>query len=104
MQVVWRILALVAVLLMPLGMFAPAAAAHQAFAAMPMEHCPDQSPHKDMKSSFAECTMACSAALPAMDGSAAQVRIIACVPIDCPAAKTLTGVVPEIATPPPKRS
>lgn len=101
MQAVWRILALVAVLLMPLGMSAPASA-HQASAAMPMEHCTDQSPHKDM--SFAECTMACSAALPAMDGPAAQARIIACVPVDCPAAKTLTGVIPEIATPPPKHS
>lgn len=102
-----RILALVAVLLMPLGM-APATAAptpaqhHQM--AMPMEHCPDQAPGHDRKAGFAECTMACSAALPAIGPVADRTPLLVCAPSEAAAAQILRGLHLDPVTPPPKRS
>ena len=101
----WKLLLLIAVLLMPLGM-APAAAAPQHAMAMdmPIGHCPDQSSHHEMKGGIAECTMACAGALPADDLPDHQPLLIASEPIHYAAAERLYGLTPETATPPPKRS
>ena len=101
-----RLLALIAVLVMPLGMSAVPAVAHEAHpaAGMAMPHCPDQPAKHDAKGAFAECTMACSAALPAIDGAGPRGPLIECVPVDCPAVQRLSGLHPDTATPPPKRS
>ena len=99
-------IALLAVLLMPLGM-APAAAmsnaAHHA-SAMPMQHCPEQGSKHSSKEAFAECTMACSAALPAAEVARGEPLLIVCLPVQPTTAQQLHGVHPETATPPPKRS
>jgi hypothetical protein len=106
-QLVGKLLVLMAMLLMPLGMSAAPAAAvahHAASASMPMGHCPDQNTGDDMKSGVAECTMACAAALPAIDPPGQQRLLIACQPVEQSAAEPLHGLHPETATPPPKRS
>jgi hypothetical protein len=101
-----KLLVLLAVLLMPLGMTgAPAMAAHHgASAGMPMQHCPEQAPTHDSKRGFAECAMACSAALPAADLPQEEHLSVARAP-DAPAvAQVLHGLHPDTAIPPPKVS
>lgn len=100
-----KLLALIAVLLLPLGM-QPAAAAptvHHA-ASMPMSHCPDQGSKAGTKGAFAECTMACSAALPAADLVGHQPLLIVREPPRPVAVEPLHGRHPDTATPPPRRS
>ena len=105
MAVVWKLLTLIAVLLMPFGMVAPASATpHHAMASMSMEHCPDQSPGQKGKLGFTECTMACAGALPAADRSPQDERrvdvgLALALPVH-----QLHGIHVDIATPPPKRS
>lgn len=100
-----RLLLILAVLLMPFGM-APAAAgpARSTHAAMPMQHCPEQAPNHGAKGGIAECTMACSAALPPGEAPPAQPRLIACAPALFEALRQLHGLHPDTATPPPRRS
>ena len=97
------LLALVAVLLMPFGMTAPAAAAHHDVgAATSMQHCPDEQPPTD--AGIAQCTMACAAALPGI-GAPSQSRLaISCASPAASAPRALHGIQQDIATPPPKRS
>jgi hypothetical protein len=102
-----KLLLLLTVILMPLGMTPPAAAApthHAPMASMPMQHCPEQSPKHTGKAGFVECTMACAAALPASDPSGHTLPVIACTPVQPCLADRLQGLHPETATPPPKRS
>lgn len=103
---VLRLLALVAVLLMPLGMSAaPAAAQHeQAAMSMPMQHCPDAGSKPHASGAVAECTMACSAALPAVDFGIQEPPRILCAPVRPSVTQVLHGLHPDIATPPPKSS
>jgi hypothetical protein len=101
----FRLLALIAVLLMPIGMSPAAAASHRApTAGMPMQHCPEQNPNRHAKAAFVDCTMACSAALPAADLLRAEPVIIRNAPVERLFARALIGIQPEIATPPPRRS
>lgn len=103
----WSLLALVALLVAPLSMAAaPASAAahHGATAAMPTEHCPDKSGKADTTGAIPECAMACSGALPAADLLQAEARTVPQRPLEAPLARSLAGVQPDIATPPPKRS
>jgi hypothetical protein len=102
-RLIAKLMVLAAVLLMPFAMTAvPATVAHQP-AAMPMGHCPDRgSDHS--KGGFAECTMACSAALPAIDHADQRLLPIACQRVQPTLAERLHGLHPETATPPPKRS
>jgi hypothetical protein len=97
-----RLLLMLAVLLMPLGM-APVAAqeASNHDMGMMMQHCPEPAGthHKD---AFAECTMACSAALPAAEFARDEVVPGPCEPVAPTAQPVLHGVHPETATPPPK--
>jgi len=100
------LLALLAVIVMPFGM-APAQASpveHHAMAGMAMDHCPDQQGPKAPHGGFDQCTMACAAALPALDAPRAAAPMIVCEPLAQPAAERLHGLHPETATPPPKRS
>ena len=100
-----KMLLLFAVLLMPLGM-QPAAAATDAhhMASMPVQHCPDQAPTHDSKAGFVQCTMACSAALPAADAGQAEPYLLVCAPTEAAAVRQLHGLQLDTATPPPKRS
>ena len=103
-----KLLALLALLLTSFSMTAApaAAAAHHppaAAAAMPMEHCPDEGGKADGKGVPA-CAMACSAALPAADLPQQQLPLIVCAPVGGPVARSLHGLHPDTATPPPKGS
>jgi hypothetical protein len=102
---------LLSMLMLPLGMGGVTAkpmTPHHAGMAMPMEHCADQSPERSsdhrLKAGFAECTMACSAALPVIDDRSCMperaARSTHVVAIMAP----LGSQVPEIATPPPKNA
>ena len=104
MAAVWRLLTLLAVFLMPFGMTPAIAAPHQHHDAMPMEHCPDQGSKPANKSGFVECTMACSAALPAISSEQDQPLPIIAVPAEATVATLLHGLHPETATPPPRIS
>ena len=99
-----KLLVLFAVLLMPLGMSAPAAAeAHRGhMAAMGMQHCPEQSPAEKGRLGATECMMACSAALPAVDLRLVDSGVPAKMPVQPVAVHTLSGIELEIATPPPR--
>lgn len=105
MRALLKLLALLAVLLLPFGM-APAAAddTHNQMASMPMQHCPEQGSGHQPKTAFDVCTMACSAALPALDRCAAQPLPIARERVRPALAQHLSDLHPDIATPPPKRS
>ena len=100
-----RLLILVATLLMPFGM-QPAAAAPSTHdhASMPMQHCPEPGSSHGTKGAFAECTMVCSAALPAADLARDEPLRIVCAPAEARAVRQLHGIHPDTATPPPKRS
>ena len=103
-QLFLKLLTFVALLLMPFGMVAPAAAAPHHSASMPMQHCPEQAPTQKGKLGFAPCTMACAAALPAAESSPADEFPIDRAAQVSAAVRQLHGVQLEIATPPPKRS
>jgi len=97
-----RLLTLVAVILMPAGMVAPAEA-HGAMG-MSIAHCPDQAPAHHPKPMFAECTMACAAALPALALSTVELPVTDRAPAQSAAPERLEGLHPETATPPPRLS
>ena len=105
-RVLAKLVLLIAVLLMPLGMAPAAGTSHnaKAMAAMPMGHCDQPAPTQGAKHGLAECTMACSAALPAVDAPRDDRPLIVCLPVQPAAAQVLHGLHPETATPPPKRS
>jgi len=97
-----RLLTLIAVVLMPMSMGAPASG--HATMDMTMSHRADRATHHQSKGAFAECTMACASALPAVDrvneGFQPPLReLIISVP-----EHELHGFDPETATPPPKAS
>jgi len=105
MAAVIRLLTLIALLTMPFGMAAaPAAAGHDAMAAMPTEHCPDGAPADDNGGSPADCAMPCSAALPATSAEPALLEPQTQTAADPSVLAALTGIALEIATPPPKQA
>ena len=99
-----RLFLLVAVLLMPLGMTAaPAAAADNHHgASMPMQHCPEQGTKHQSKAAFAECTMACASALPAVDRLQQEPMPYRALLVAEAPVRELHGLHPETATPPPR--
>ncbi len=108
-RLIGKLLAILVMLTMPLGMQSAAAAAsatahHSAATTMSLEHCPDQGSEQNKKGGFVECTMACSAALPAMDVPQEEHLLIACAPTETAAAQILYGLHPDTETPPPKAS
>jgi hypothetical protein len=101
-----RLLALIAVLLLPLGMASAPAEAHSAamIAGMPMPHCPDSSSKTKSNAGLIECSMACSSALPAADLAVVGFHPASrSVPRAC-LAPVLSSIDLEIATPPPRPS
>lgn len=99
----WKLLTLIAVLLLPFGMTAaPAAASEHHSAPMTMPHCPEQIPKQNGKVGFVECTMACSAALPA--AGLAEQRLLQFVHdmVEPALARPLHGLHPDTVTPPPR--
>jgi len=107
MSMLGRLLVLLAVLLMPLGMQSAAASPtpsdhHAMMTETPMGHCPDQSGGHQHQDGLATCSMVCASTLPAQDWarddtSLREHQLVVPVP-----ARTLHGVLLEIATPPPK--
>lgn len=106
MAFIWKLVTLIAVMLMPFAMTAAPATAAQGHhsASMPMQHCPEQSPERKAKAGFVECTMACSAALPAADIAADDPFASVCEPMTLAPVPRLHGLHPDTATPPPKGS
>ena len=100
-----RLLLLVAVLLMPFGMAPVLASQHQhSGAAMPMQHCPEQTPSHSGKAGFTECAMACSSALPAAVLRQREQVGFENPPQTAVESPRLRGIHPDIATPPPRSS
>ena len=101
-----RLLAFVAVLLMPFGMSAaPAAAAHhEQMGAIAMQHCPDRNSKPHSTGALADCTMACAAALPAAELPQPGTPLAFRVPVEPNVIPSLSGIELEIATPPPRLS
>ena len=105
-RIMWKLVVLIAVLLMPLGMQPVAASAtmvhgHGMAASMPMEHCPDQSKHGHDEG-FATCSMACASALPAQQLVRDEAHTLEHQLVRPMAALTLHGLHPEVPAPPPK--
>jgi hypothetical protein len=99
-----RLIALLAVLVMPFGMTSAVAASPQHTASMPMQHCPEQGSKHESRTAFAECTMACSVALPVSDDAQEQLLAVDRAANHATVAQILRGLHPETATPPPKMS
>jgi hypothetical protein len=107
MRTAIQLLALIALMIMPLGMAtAPAAAVHHEAmsAAIPMGHCPDQDSSRHSTGALADCTMACAAALPATDLAALDSHPIVKFAPQPALIAALSGIELEIATPPPRPS
>ena len=105
MAVLLRLLTLVALLAMPFGMAAaPAEAAdrHHASAPMPMEHCPEGQGSDELPTGAAKCAMPCAAAIPPADLAPVAAQAAAASPDRPQLQVPLTGILLEIATPPPK--
>ena len=100
MALALRLLALLALLLMPLGMTARA----EPHAAMPMAHCPDQAPAHHPRSVSLECAMACAAALPAVERAIGEQLALGPIAGIAAAQRPLHGLHPETATPPPRQA
>ena len=88
-----RLVLLIAMLFLPLGL-------NNALAAAATHHAPKQ----NSKGAFAECTMACASALPAMDRVSDEIRPMARTAFLPLPAQPLHGLHPDTATPPPKAS
>lgn len=99
-----RLLAFIAVVLMPFGMVA-APAAPIGHEQMTMPHsCPDQDSSRHLIGALADCTMACAAALPATDLRALDSHPIVKFSPQPALIAALSGIELEIATPPPRPS
>ncbi|HEX8586259.1 MAG TPA: hypothetical protein VF680_17850 [Allosphingosinicella sp.] len=104
-----RLLAMFALLLMPLAMagqgHAVAAAPHGEMASAEAGHCADMDGKADKKdqggSSAADCLMAC-AALPAAEAPLAAEQIVLRPTLVAVLVPVITGLSPEAETPPPR--
>ena len=107
-RILANLLVLLAVLLMPLGMSSAASAAqtasHHDMAGIAVGHCPDEDSRPEPMPGIAACTMACSAALPAIEPVQPQRSAQARAPQEIDRVPILSGLHPEAATPPPKRT
>ena len=94
-----RLLALFALIFMPLSM-ASAPASAQPSAAAPSGHCDDQQKPSDAPAGQMHCT-GC-AALPAVDAPFPISELRPQTPMELTLVQLPAGIVPETATPPPK--
>jgi hypothetical protein len=100
-----RLVTLIAVFLMPLSMTAAPAVAHEpSMMGMAMGHCDEGTAKHQPKGGLGECTMACSAALPAVEEPRDEQPSFPPIPFQPALAQVLHGLHPDTATPPPKRS
>jgi hypothetical protein len=104
---IFRLLALIAIALMPLGMAGPAMAqpisADHSALAMQMGHCNEQpTKEKTPAPSKMDCTAMCTA-LPAADSLLPAETIRPLALLTAAIAAPFTGIEPEIATPPPRQ-
>ena len=102
----FRLLALVSVLVMPAAMAIAPAAAHAAPAASNGSHCSGHEEQKQEKAPVAGMDMNCMAcaALPVALAAAPAEPALPPAPRLLALAFEADGIVPEIATPPPKRA
>ena len=103
-----RLLALVALVLMPLGMAGAPAVAQQmpmdhAAMAMGAGHCDEQPEQDKAPPSKMDCAAMCTA-LPAADAPAPAPRLRLAAPRAVAIAVPFAGIEPELATPPPRRT
>lgn len=100
---VFRLLALIALVLMPMGMAgAPAAAsAMPADHGMAAGHCEGQSGSDEAPAANMDCTAMCTA-IPARESVAQAPLFQRTAPRSIALAFAFEGIVPETATPPPK--
>jgi hypothetical protein len=101
-----RLLTLLALVLMPVGMtYAPAAASPMPAShhEVTMGHCGEQTGQDEAPISKMACTAMCMA-LPATDAPTKASVLKATAPRNIGIAKRFVGMVPEIATPPPKQA
>ena len=105
-SLVLRLLALVAVMLMPFGMAAAPAAPvhHQVAMDMAAGHCSDEGTAPDSSGAPADCTMGCASALPAADLAVASSHPVSRSATQPAIEPILSGIDLEIATPPPRLS
>lgn len=104
MTVVMKALTLVALLLMPVGMSSPAAAAqHAPVRAMAMmEHCHGQAQEEEAPASAMDCSAMCTAFLAGVAAMPASAPgpLLRCT---LQREKIFTGIEPELTTPPPRQ-
>jgi hypothetical protein len=100
-RLIAKLLVALSVLLMPFGMVEASATAAQP-RHMAMNHCPEQRSSDHGKATASECTMACSAALPAVDQSVEEPPLFVSSSPRPALARALHGILLEIATPPPR--
>ena len=99
-----RLLALIALVLMPFTMAAAPAEAHAKPQGMGEEHCGDhQAPDAPRSSDMAQCMLMC-AALPAGESIKVTAPQVLKAPRQQAVLKQFQGVILEIATPPPRIS
>ena len=101
---IFRLLAIVSVLLMPGAMAVAPAAAHAAPAASKASHCSghEEQKQEQVPASAMEMNCMACAALPAAVAPAAAEAALPAAPRLLALAFEADGIVPEIATPPPK--
>jgi hypothetical protein len=105
-SILLRLLALIAVMLLPFGMSAAPAEAreHHSASTLSMQHCSQEESDRAQTDALSDCAMPCSAALPAADPSSAGSHSLAPPAVMPPTEEALTGIDLDIATPPPKLS
>jgi hypothetical protein len=103
-----RLITLLALVLMPIGMASAPAMAQQmpmddAAMAMGEGHCDKQQGQDKAPATKWDCTAMCTA-LPATDAPAPARRLKLAAPRAIAIAVSFDGIVPEIATPPPRQA
>jgi len=100
----WKVLAVLAVLLMPFGMAAAPAAAHAMPTAKTADHCGENQPQPAQQGKAqADCSIACAATLPVHPHASIPLPQVGSTASSAPM-PPLAGLVMELATPPPRRS
>ena len=103
---VWKLLTLIAFVLMPFGMSGSAGATSRPAppAMTAMNHCGDRSAPSGHERSPGDCALSCAALPASQEPAAAELMVIICAPPGEPLTQVFAGAPPETATPPPKRS
>jgi hypothetical protein len=103
MAVLWKLIAMIALALMPLSMAGAATSPGQTASAGQPDHCSEHQQPVDAPSAPQVHCAAC-AALPAMHEPPATVELRPEAPRQIALVALMAGIEPETATPPPKRT